>query len=224
MMPLNAFDAQKSDNSWLTIGQAAQSIGASERASRRYLRTEEQRQQAQAGTRREERQTNTGTRSATVLSPAFIDTLRQHFADQNTPAEKTGTQDRQDTGTNAGTRPARMAAQSTMPAFEGDSGALLTPTSDIRLAVVYERLIAAKDEQIQSLTSRLEALEGALQRSQENEARAQTLQAMQPQRGQTQPPQEPATAPIAPEPKAGPALPEPGIWRLLYRLVNYRPK
>jgi hypothetical protein len=232
--------SQDDGTAWLTVAEAAQAIGVSERTLRRYMRAPEHRQQTEAGTRAERRQTNTGERDATVLAPEFVEALRKYFDEQErarSGAENAGTEARQKAGTNAGETAAPIQAgtqaaadapplQSTLD----DAGAMLTPANDMRLAVVYERLIASKDEQINSLTARLEALEAALQRSQENEARAQTLHAMQP--GQStlarqQPTNEEKEGEKAAEPAQrppGPTLPPPGVWRLLYRLVNYKPR
>jgi hypothetical protein len=236
--------SQDDGAAWLTVAEAAQAIGVSERTLRRWMRATEHRQQTEAGTRAERRQTNTGERDATVLAPEFIEALRKYFEDQErarSGAENTGREARQKAGTNAGSKSGTTEAQTEAGTQAADDapplqstlntpGEMLTPANDMKLAVVYERLIAAKDEQIISLTARLEALEAALQRSQENEARAQTLQAMQP--GQStlarqQPTSEEKEEGEAAEPAQrppGPTLPPPGIWRLIYRLVNYKPR
>jgi hypothetical protein len=235
-------DQQNGGAAWLTVSEAAQAIGVSERTLRRHLRAEEHRHETQAGTRTERRQTNTGARDATVLAPPFVETLTKYFDEQDrarSGAKNADREARQKAGANTGATAAQTQAETPgtpapddPPPFKSTldtPGEMLTPANDMRLAMVYERLIKSKDEQINSLTARLESLEAALQRSQENEARAQTLHAMQP--GQStlarqQPGSEEREETKAAEPAQrppGPTLPPPGIWRLLYRLVNYKP-
>jgi hypothetical protein len=147
------------------------------------LRANEHRHETQAGTAAQHRQTNTGTRRATVIAPAFSQALKVHFQAQNTATENTGTQHRHNSGANTGTTVAETPAHESVPPFTAtdDASSTLSATNEMRLAVVYERLLKSKDDQIESLSTRVEALEESLKREQENTARAQTLQAMKPQ-------------------------------------------
>jgi hypothetical protein len=199
-MAQTTFDARQINDgaAWPTVAEAAEQIGVSERSLRRFLRAPEHRQQTEAGTRRERRQTNTGARDATVLSPSFIESLKAHFSDQNsaqsTAERNTGTQDRHNTGENAGTTQANTGAPPLPTGDRSDAAGMITPANDMRLAIVYERLITAKNEQIESLTARIESLESALQREQENTARAQALHAMLPPQATKVPQTEQSTA------------------------------
>lgn len=171
-------------STWLTVPEAARELGLSERSLRRILKAPEHRQATQAGTRRERRQTNTGARDATVLAPAFVEALKARLLAQagaENGGTNTGTEHRQNGGTTQAGTVAGTPANTGTPPFEGSTSELLTAAGEMRLAVVYERLIQSKDAEIGRLVARVEALEGALQREQENTARAQTLQAMQPQ-------------------------------------------
>ncbi len=177
-------EEEAAPSTWLSVPEAARELGLSERSLRRILKAPEHRHATQAGTRRERRQTNTGARDATVLAPAFVEALKAQLQAQAgtfNGGENTGTQHRQNAGRTVATTQAETPADGGAPAFEGGGSELLSPGGELRLALVYERLIEAKDAEILRLVARVEALEGALQREQENTARAQTLQAMHPQ-------------------------------------------
>ena len=166
---------------WLPIAETADKVNISERTLRRYLKAHADEPETVAGTTARTMVTKTGKRSATVISPAFTKTLKAHFQEQSSTGTNDGVEYRQnDSETAAGT-----PAPESVPPLQRSTGEqaepMLDAASEMRLAVVYERLIKSKDDQIESLTARVEALESALQREQENTARAQTLQAMKPQ-------------------------------------------
>ncbi len=110
---------------WLTVIEAAQLLGVSERTLRRHLRASEHRQVIQAGTRAEQRQTNTGIRSATVLSPQLVDFIRSDLAASVTSKPEpeaiqtnTGIQDRQPSSKDGGRTKAGTVANTGTPPLQ----------------------------------------------------------------------------------------------------------
>jgi hypothetical protein len=157
-MPTVTADADGAE--LLTVAQAAELLGVSERRLRRALALEENAARTVAGTRR----TVTGTRRVTVLPPALVADLRACFERETAlPTPET------ERGANGDTNAAERGAPST---------ALVLTAGQI--ADLYERTLQAKDAEIATLKQALEAEREARRDAAQALAREQTLRALEP--------------------------------------------
>jgi hypothetical protein len=161
-MPTVTADADGAE--LLTVAQAAELLGVSERRLRRALALEENAARTVAGTRR----TVTGTRRVTVLPPALVADLRAYFERETVPPTPEA-----ERGANGGRN------SNTNTAERGASSTAMVLTAG-QIADLYERTLQAKDAEIATLKQALEAEREARRDAAQALAREQTLRALEP--------------------------------------------
>lgn len=135
----------------LTVAQACEALGVSERTLRRVLREPEQQAKLQASSR----QVGGRIRQVSMIGPDLLAVLRGRFLDGSRVAE-----------------PGAVAGGSQQAEQEAAAG--ITP---VRLALLYEQRLLDKDALIEQQRARIADLQAALGHEREHSKRAQMLSA-----------------------------------------------